>query len=70
MQKVTDIDGVFIKAKDPKNLTAVSKSTRASGFMVNFRVENLNELIASLKEEGISNSRETTEEEYGNFPGL
>ncbi len=89
MQKVTGIGGVFIKANDPKKLTAWyqkhlginfgnelyvdfkwnNKDSNApghtifsffktdstyfnpslSGFMINFRVDNLIELIASLK---------------------
>ncbi len=107
MQKVTGIGGVFIKAKDPKNLTAwyqkhlginfgeelyvdfrwdnkdanvpghtifsffKKDSTyfdpSLSGFMINFRVDNLIGLMATLKEEGIVSVGEMTEEEYGKF---
>lgn len=107
MQKVTGIGGVFIKAKDPKNLTAwyqkhlginfgdelytnfkwnnseagvpgntvfsffKNDSTyfdpSLSGFMINFRVDNLIELIAALKEEGIETAGDLVEEEYGKF---
>lgn len=107
MQKVTGVGGVFIKAKDPKKLTAWyqkhlginfgnelyvdfkwdNKDASApghtafsffktdstyfdpsiSGFMINFRVDNLIELIALLKEEGIESVGEITEEDYGQF---
>lgn len=107
MQKVTGIGGVFIKAKDPKNLAAWYQkhlgigfgnelyvdfkwdnkdlnapghtifsffkqdstyfNPSSSGFMINFRVDNLNELITALKEEGIETVGEMTEEEYGKF---
>ena len=38
-----------------------------SAFMINFRVDNLIELIAALKEEGIETAGDLIEEEYGKF---
>jgi predicted enzyme related to lactoylglutathione lyase len=35
--------------------------------MINFRVDNLIELIAALKEEGIETAGDLVEEEYGKF---
>ena len=39
----------------------------ASAFMVNYRVENLEELLAALKVEGIAQGGEMEAHEYGKF---
>lgn len=38
-----------------------------SSFMMNFRVENLDELLAALKEEGVTVMEKTEEYDYGKF---
>jgi predicted enzyme related to lactoylglutathione lyase len=38
-----------------------------SSFMMNFRVENLDELLAALKEEGVTVMEKTEEFDYGKF---
>jgi hypothetical protein len=35
--------------------------------MINYRVDNLNELLQVLKEEGLKLMREPVKEEYGRF---
>jgi catechol 2,3-dioxygenase-like lactoylglutathione lyase family enzyme len=37
------------------------------GFMINFRVENLHELVKALREEGVQVDDKVEETDYGNF---
>src|SRR5271157_2272465 len=39
----------------------------ASGFMINFRVDNLTELLKALREEGVQVEEKPVEHEYGKF---
>ena len=72
MKRVTGIGGIF-KAKDPDKLRQWYdahlgiKSDEQGAFMINFQVDNLEELLAQSKREGVEVDPKTETYDYGKF---
>ena len=60
-----EIPGCNVFAIFPAETTYFAASQ--SSFMVNFRVENLDELLQALREEGVEVDSKVEEHEYGKF---
>ena len=64
----TDQYGCTFWRKDaPGNDCSTQWSPSKSSFMINFRVENLTELLEALKREGVTTLGEIEECDYGKF---
>ncbi len=62
MKRVTGVGGVFFKAADSKYF-----DPSRSSFMINYRVDNLDALLAALKEEGVEIDPKREDYDYGPF---
>jgi predicted enzyme related to lactoylglutathione lyase len=69
---LTGIGGVFFKAKDPQGLASLPTQSKYFGsmratFMINYRVRDLDAMLAQLRAAGAVVDQRIEESEFGRF---
>jgi hypothetical protein len=70
MARVTEIGGIFFKSGKQSKHAGGMKRNRAANFMVNYRVDDLDGILAELGKAGVTINPHREEQDYGRFAGL